>query len=141
VLLLRLFVVEPVEVASSSMAPTLRAGDHVLTESASLRLGAVRRGDLVTFAAAGSDELTLKRVAALGGDRVAIHDGRLVVNRRSVPEPYADHRRMDSIYFGPVDVPAGSVFVLGDNRDDSRDSRDFGPVPVRDLVGRVVLTW
>lgn len=141
VLALRLFVLEPMTVASGSMAPTVRAGDHVLTESVSLRAGAAERGDLVTFRRAGSGELILKRVSGVPGDTVAIRDGRLFVNGSRVDEPYVDHSRVDAAFFGPVQVPDGTVFVLGDNRANSSDSRDFGPVADADLVGRVVLHW
>lgn len=138
---LRLFVFEPVTVVSGSMRPTLHAGDHVLTESISLRAGSLDRGDLVTFERTESGELMLKRVSGLPGDTVAIRDGRLVVNGDRVDEPYLDLATVDSSYFGPVVVPAGSVFVLGDNRAWSLDSRDFGPVAESDLVGSVVLHW
>ena len=85
----------------------------------------------------GSGDLVLKRIVAVGGDVVGIEDGELVVNRRHPAEPYADPASIDSEYFGPVTVPAGAVFVLGDNRANSVDSRDFGVVPVTNLVGRV----
>ena len=83
--------------------------------------------------------LLLKRAVALGADEVSIEDGVLLVNGVPVDEPYVDLSRVDGNYFGPRVVPAGSVFVLGDNRADSVDSRDFGPVPLTALVGRVRL--
>lgn len=141
ILALRLFVFQPVGVVSSSMEPTLQAGDHLLTESVSLRTGSVARGDLVTFHREGSDELLLKRVGGLPGDTLAIRDGHLFVNQRRVVEPYVDHATVDSVYFGPVLVPHDTVFVLGDNRAVSEDSRDFGPVAEADLVGRVAISW
>ena len=73
---------------------------------------------------------------AVGGDTVAIEDGVLVVDGRRRAEPYADARAIDSVYFGPVRVPRGSLFVLGDNRANSADSRAFGAVPARDVIGR-----
>ena len=129
----RLAVAEPFSIPSQSMAPTLDAGDHVLVDKLS---GTAHRGDLVVFHAPRSGEIMLKRVVAVGGDRVGIEDGRLVVNGRRPAEPYADPDAIDSVYFGPVTVARGSVFVLGDNRADSRDSRQFGAVPARDLIGR-----
>jgi signal peptidase I len=130
----RLFVAEPVRVPTASMQPALNPGDHVLVA----KLAAPGRGDLVVFTAPGAANLLVKRVAAVGGDQVGIEDGRLVVNGRTVPEPYLRHRIPAGIYFGPVTVPAGAIFVLGDNRTDSVDSRTFGPVRRETIVGRVV---
>ena len=81
----------------------------------------------------------VKRVVALGGQRVEIRDGVLFVDRRPRRESYVDHDLVDGFFFGPAFVPAGAVFVLGDDRGDSEDSRDFGPVPADQVVGRVVL--
>jgi signal peptidase I len=82
--------------------------------------------------------LLVKRVVGVGGDRVGLEDGELVVNGATVAEPYVNHRLLDGVYFGPVTVPAGRLFVMGDNRTDSTDSRSFGPVGGDAVVGRVV---
>jgi signal peptidase I len=131
----RAFVAEPLRVASASMEPTLQAGESVLVDK--LDSSAPRRGEVVAFRAPDSDEILVKRVVGLGGDRVAIHDGRLVINGRHRVEPYADPKAIDSVFFGPVEVPEKAVFVLGDNRGDSVDSRDFGAVPEDAILGRV----
>jgi signal peptidase I len=129
------YVAEPLRVVSASMEPTLREGDSVLVNKAG---GAEpRRRELIAFRAPDSDDILVKRVVALPGDRVAIEDGRLVVNGRHRAEPYADPDAIDSVFFGPVEVPAGAVFVLGDNRGDSVDSRDFGAVREDAILGRV----
>jgi signal peptidase I len=96
----------------------------------------------VVFHAPRTGDVTLKRAVGLPGDTVAIEDGMLVVNGRRQSEPYADPDAIDSVYFGPARVPADAVFVLGDNRADSVDSRAFGAVPHSDLMGRVrVRLW
>jgi signal peptidase I len=77
-------------------------------------------------------------VVALAGDRVGLADGRLVVNGHRRPEAYVDLASVDGVYFGPEVVPAGSVFVMGDDRADSVDSRDFGPVALDRVLGRVL---
>ena len=138
VLLLGTFVVEPVAVPTGSMSPTLRAGDHVLVNKLAYRFGEPRRRDLVVLRSA-SGELLLKRVVGVGGDSVGVEDGVLHVNGRAVREPFVDRRLVDSVYFGPVRVPGGAVFVMGDRRSNSVDSRTFGPVPRDRVVGRVDL--
>jgi signal peptidase I len=132
---LRIFVAEPFKIPSDSMDPTLRPGDQALVEKVSR---APERGELVAFHQPRTGEVLLKRVVAVGGDRVGLEDGLLVVNGRTVREPYANTKSQDSVYFGPVRVPAGTVFVMGDNRGISEDSRDFGAVPRRDVIGRAV---
>jgi signal peptidase I len=134
---LRVFVVEPFKIPSESMAPTLKPGDQALVEKIAGR-EAPHRGDLVAFHEPKTGEVLLKRVVAVGGDTVGLEDGILVVNRHVVREPYANTKSQDSVYFGPVRVPRGSVFVMGDNRGVSEDSRDFGAVPTRDVIGRAV---
>jgi signal peptidase I len=142
VLALRMLVVEPLRIRTTSMSPTLVAGQHVLADKVSRKDGGWRRGDVVAFRRTPQDEMLVKRIVALGGDRVGIADGRLVVNGKTVSEPYADPDRIDSVYFGPVVVPARHVFVLGDNRAESRDSRSFGAVRTTALVAKVdAVVW
>jgi signal peptidase I len=130
-------VAEPFRIPSASMAPTIQTGDHVIVDKLAYRDALPTRGELAVFRAPGAGQVTLKRVIGVPGDRVVIEDGVLVVNGRRQREPYADPASIDSEYFGPVTVKAGTVFVLGDNRADSIDSRDFGAVPTDRLIGRV----
>jgi signal peptidase I len=139
VLALRVFVAEPIGVPSGSMLPTLRPGDSVIVNKLAYRTGEPRRRDLVVIHRPGSGELMLKRIVGLGGDRVGIEDGVLHVNGHAVRESFLDHRLVDSVYFGPVRVPAGDVFVMGDQRSNSVDSRTFGPVGRSRILGRVDL--
>lgn len=133
----RIFFVEPFKTDGVSMVPTLRSGDQVLVDKRAYRHALPRRRELVVFRAPDSGDVTLKRAIGLPGDTVAIEDGVLIVDGRRQVEPYADPDAIDSVYFGPVKVRPGTVFFLGDNRLDSRDSRDFGSVARRDLIGRV----
>jgi signal peptidase I len=134
---LRVWVAEPFAIPSESMAPTLRGGDSVLVDKLAYRTADPRVGDLAVFHAPGSGEITLKRIVAAAGDTVGIEDGVLYVNGKRRVEPYADPEAIDSVYFGPVEVPAGAVFALGDNRGDSADSRRFGAISTAELIGRV----
>jgi signal peptidase I len=136
-LVLRAFVAEPFSIPSDSMSPTLTRGDHVLVDKLAYRGGGEpRAGELVVFHAPGTGDIMLKRVVAVGGQTVGIEDGLLVVDGRKPREPYADADAIDSVFFGPVRVPEGSVFVLGDNRLDSKDSRSLGAVPADEVIGR-----
>jgi len=137
---LRVWVAEPLVVRTSSMSPTLEPGERVLTWKAGAGDATWHRGDVVSLRHDG--QVWLKRVVAVGGDTVGLRDGRLVVDGHVVHEPWSDPELIDSVYFGPVRVPAGSVFVMGDNRGNSEDSRSFGAVPESELTGRVVaVVW
>lgn len=135
VALLRGFVLDTVVVDSGSMSPTLCGGDRLLVA----RLGDhTQVGDVVVFDDPRTSERTVKRVVATGGRQVEIRDGVLRVDGRVRHEEYVDLRTVDGTFFGPVRVPQGDVFVLGDNREVSIDSRDFGPLPKDVPAGEVV---
>jgi signal peptidase I len=137
VLLLRTLVLGTVSVSSDSMAPTLCAGDWLLVSK--LRVGAgVSAGDLVVFRAPGEDEQSVKRVVAVGGQTVEIRDAVLFVDGRRRSEAYVDTATMDGTFFGPVAVGEDSVFVMGDHREFSIDSRDYGAVPRDRIEAQVV---
>ena len=139
-LLVRSFVAEPVRVRSDSMSPTLPPGAVLLIDKLTFAAREPRRGDIVVAVDPRSGASIVKRVVAVGGDSVGIEDGLLVVNGATVVEKYIDNENMDGFYFGPDVVPPGHVFLLGDNRDTSEDSRAFGPVAVDDIDGRVLAT-
>jgi len=134
------------QIPSDSMSPTLLRDEFVLIRM--WRLGPpppLERGDMVLFQAPDDPKtLRFSRVVGLPGDRVEIVDKRLRLNGREVAEPYAVHKDPQLHGSGdgpialrdnlaPVEVPKGHFFVMGDNRDQSYDSRFFGPVP-RDLL-------
>jgi signal peptidase I len=155
--LIRIFVAAPYYIPSASMEPTLHGcshcdDDHVLVDKLSYRVHAVHRGDVVVFdrpsSWAISEKHLIKRVIALPGDTLSVRQGALYVNGARLVEPYLksgcgpiqtlDSRSAAAVRtLGPV--PAGEVFVMGDNRCDSADSRMFGPVPISDIVGRAFL--
>jgi signal peptidase I len=133
----RIFVAEPFRIPSASMEPTLDPGDQALVDKLSGHQP--KRGQLVAFhSPRNGGEILLKRVVAVGGDTVGLEDGVLVVDGRQVREPFVNHKAIDSVYFGPVKVRPGTVFVMGDNRANSEDSRDFGAVRTTSIIGRAV---
>ncbi|MFE2097262.1 signal peptidase I [Streptomyces sp. PTD9-10] len=147
-LLLNAFVVQPFQIPSGSMEQGLRIGDRVLVNKLAYRFGAgPHRGDVVVFDGTGyfGDADYVKRVVGVGGDHVVCCDkeGRLEVNGRPVDETAFLYPgdTPSSVPFDVV-VPAGRLFVLGDHRSDSSDSRDHlgspggGMIPVGDVIGR-----
>jgi signal peptidase I len=139
-LLVRSFAIEPVRVRSDSMTPTLPAGAVLLIDKASFVVREPRRGELVVTTDPRSGESIVKRIVAIGGDSIGIDDGVLMLNGARVDEDYIDNDDMAGFYFGPDLVPPDHVFLLGDNRANSVDSRTFGPIEVDDVDGRVLTT-
>jgi len=123
-----------VRVDAGSMSPTLKQGQLVLVDRTDDDVG---RRDVVVAESPVDGSLLVKRAVALDGDTVGIEDGVLVVNGEQVCEPGIDPALIDGMYFGPVTVPDDSVFLLGDHRDGSIDSREFGAVPLASVVGQV----
>jgi signal peptidase I len=137
VVVLRTQVLDTVTVTSDSMSPTVCTGDTVLLQRLDGEAG-VRVDDIVTFPHPQDGGRVIKRVVALAGQSVAIADALLLVDGAVVPEPYVDHSTIDGVYFGPVTVPDGAVFVLGDRRENSIDSRAYGSIPTSALDGRML---
>ncbi len=135
---IRTFVVEPFLIPSASMEDTLRIGDGVLVNRFVYRFEAPRPGDIVVFASSSDSSTDLiKRVVAVGGQTVDVRDGVVYVDGRRMVEPYVNRRYPDHFDSdAPVKVPPGTVFVMGDNRANSADSRYIGPQPVSAIVGR-----
>ncbi len=126
-----------VGITSDSMAPTLMAGDKVIVDKMAYLKSPPKRGDIVVFEdPRGGGELLTKRVIGLPGEWVLILKGTVFINGRPLSEPYVKHniRERPQAWF----VPKGYVFVLGDNRACSEDSRDFGPIEIRRIRGKVV---
>ena len=141
VLLVRGVFAEPREVASESMEPTLHPGSVVLVDKIGPRLRGIHRDDVVVFASPQDGRESVKRVVAVAGQHVAIRDADLYVDDVKVVEPQVDHSRIDGLWFGPVTVPERAVFVLGDARAGSVDSRVYGSVPLGAIHGRVAMAW
>ncbi|WP_307794335.1 signal peptidase I [Arthrobacter cavernae] len=137
---IRIFILQPERVASDSMQPTLAPGDVIVLNKLGPALGGIHTGDLVTLDSPASGESIVKRVVATGGQSVEIYGGELVVDGNVVHESYVDMHNMGGIFFGPVAVPEGQVFLMGDNRLASIDSRDFGAVDAGSVEGSVLLT-
>lgn len=140
-LLIQQFVVKPFYIPSPSMRPTLMEGDRVLVSRFIYRFQEPERGDIVVFHPPRNEEQDyIKRVVGLAGDRVAVKDGRLYVNGEAQVEPYLQEQQIKNDY-AEITVPPDSIFVMGDNRNNSGDSRFFGPVAVDEIVGESFLIY
>jgi signal peptidase I len=161
-LLIRTFVVQAFKIPSGSMEPTLQIGDHILVNKflyglqipfTSIRLfplGQPQRGDVVVFIyPVDPSKDFIKRVIGVEGDTVRLVNKKLYVNGGEVPDPHAVYKEDSSFLsdlqkrenFGPVTVPKGQLFVLGDNRDRSLDSRFWGFVPAKDVRGKAFIIY
>jgi signal peptidase I len=136
-LLVAAFFMRLPEVSGRSMEPLIQSGEYVLINTFAFRFGRPRRGEIVAFRHEGdAREVFIKRVIGLPGDRIRIDRGRVYVDGTKQDEPYvqdSDDRSLPGIL-----VPPASVYVLGDNRANSEDSRAFGPVSDDRLIGRAV---
>ena len=163
----RPFVVEAFYIPSESMVPTLRVGDRVLVNKFIYRFAEPERGDIVVFKSVEGGSLPpeenpieriigffrddgareppredlIKRVVGVPGDEISVRNGRLIVNGEPQREPYVNRRYPDRSFSAPITVPKGHVFMMGDNRTNSQDSRVFGPVPERNIEGEAFLRF
>lgn len=121
------------------MQPNLYVGDRLMTEKISYHLHPPRRGDVVIIERPAGEVSLVKRVVAVEGEVVEVRDGHTFVNGQPIDEPWVAH--FGGQDYGPALVPPGHLFVVGDNRAVSRDSRAIGPVPVDSIRGRVWLVY
>jgi len=129
-LIFRVFLFEGIYIATDSMAPTLPTDRHIFISKFHYKFNTPKRGDIIVFPDPEKPQRDLvKRVIAIGGDVIGIYKKQVLLNGAPLDEPYKNHLRPDEDLDGdtidPVRIPKDHVFVLGDNRDYSRDSRDW----------------
>lgn len=134
------FVVQAFYIPSGSMIPTLMPGDRVLVNKFIYRFTEPKRGDIMVFRfPLDPKRHFIKRVIAVGNETVELKKGRLYVNGKLVEQPY-----LPELYdndFGPYTVPAEEFFCLGDNRNNSEDSRYWGCVPRKNVIGKAFVRY
>jgi signal peptidase I len=141
-LFLRGFVIEPRYVPTPSMVPTIMVDDRLYVEKLTPRFGTLRRGMIVTFLApeqTGREDHLVKRLIGMGGDVVAITDGQLFLNGKAVDEPYLNEPMRSD--FPEFTVPEGKLFLLGDNRNYSQDSRSWGCIDEECVKGQALFIY
>lgn len=142
---IRTFVAQGVYVSSGSMLPTLEVNDRLMVDKLSYHWSNPDRGDIVVFSP--TEELKrrnlkdtfIKRVIGLPGEKVEIKEGRVYISDRLLQEKYIDEKLV--YQWGPVTVPSNSYLVMGDNRDNSYDSRYWGFVPRDNIIGKAVVRY
>ena len=142
------FVAQPYRVEQQSMERTLEPDQYVLVDKLTPRFDEYKRGDIIIFdppATWATDRRTpfIKRIIGLPGDHVAIRDARVYVNDVALEEPYVYDGQPTVVTGSDSEwiVPPAELFVLGDHREDSADSRVFGPVPREHVIGRAWLRY
>jgi len=161
-LFIRTFVVQAFKIPSSSMEPTLQVGDHLLVNKFiyGIKIPSIgtkyfqfkkpQRGDIIVFIyPKDRSKDFIKRVIGTEGEKIQIVRNKIYVNNQLIEDPWGhfDERALSTKYlqpmeiFGPVTVPANSVFVLGDNRDNSQDSRFWGFVNVNEVKGKALIIY
>jgi signal peptidase I len=159
---IRTFIVQAFKIPSGSMKPTLEIGDHILVNKLSygvkvpylrktlIPTGEPKRGDIAVFIyPVDPSKDFIKRVIAVGGDVVEIKNKKVFVNDTLLVDTYVVHNE-EVIFpksiqsrdnFGPVKIPEGTIFVMGDNRDQSYDSRFWGFVRLEDVIGKAFIIY
>jgi signal peptidase I len=138
--LINLFLAQATRVYGSSMEPNLHTDQRLVVEKVSYRLHSPRRGDVVVIRMPErGPELLIKRVIALPGETLEIRGGVVSINGQPIEEEYLVNKTTGT--YGPTTVPGGHVFVMGDNRGASNDSRMFGPVTLERVVGRAWVSY
>lgn len=138
--LIMVSVAQAFQVEQYSMEPTLLPRDRVLVDKFLYRLRQPHRGDVVVLKYPLNPQRNyIKRIVALPNDTVEVREGILYVNGQPTREPYINGHSVGN--FGPATVPPDSVFVMGDNRNNSEDSRAFGPLAKDLIVGQATLIY
>ncbi|PIY71795.1 signal peptidase I [Candidatus Roizmanbacteria bacterium CG_4_10_14_0_8_um_filter_33_9] len=138
-----LFVMQPNQVKGASMDPTFNTGNYIFTSKVTYKLRSVHRGDVVVFKSPKNPDIEyIKRIIALPKDTIEVRDSEVYINNIKLTEPYIAAKT--NVWEGgftkngePFTIPDGEIFVMGDNRPRSSDSREFGPVPISSIIGQV----
>jgi len=153
VFILRGFLFEPFQIPSGSMIPTLEVGDFIVVSKFSygvrlpvigtkvIPVGAPERGDVAVFVPPHVDKYFIKRVIGIPGDRIKIENNQVWVNDEVYSQKLISNIDTGNPYGIKIQFPEGEYFMMGDNRDNSEDSRAWGTVPEQNLVGQAKVKW
>lgn len=142
-----LFILTPNQVKGASMEYSFQSGDYILTSKITYKFRSPQRGDVIVFKSPKNPDIDyIKRIIGLSKDKVVVKNGEVFVNDLPLNETYpaAKTNLWEGGYMKesiPVYVPEGQMFVMGDNRPRSSDSREFGPVPLESIIGQVFFRY
>jgi len=140
-LIIHTFVMQNFRIPSASMEPTLQIQDYIFASKLNYRFQEPKRGDIVVFKyPLDTKRYFVKRLIAVGGETVAFRNSQLLINGQPVSENYLP-RGLRIPDYGPVEVTAGNYFMMGDNRNNSSDSREWGFVPRNLIVGKEIFIY
>jgi len=139
--IIRVFLFQPFYIPSGSMEPTLTKGDRIIVSKINYRLSSPQRGDVIVFKyPVNPDKDFIKRVIGLPGETLEIRDNKLYINGEFVEQPFLPPY-LTYGDFGPVTIPEGRYFMMGDNRNNSEDSRFWGTLPSENIIGKTLLIY
>jgi signal peptidase I len=140
--LIRVFIFEPFIVPTPSMEPTLKVGDKVIINKLAYKTGRIKRGDIVAFHSPIEEKDLVKRAVAVGGDEIMLtSEGEIYINGEKVIESYVPMDQALSYINQTVVLSDDEVFVMGDNRNNSFDSRYFGTISEEDVFGEFLIIY
>jgi signal peptidase I len=139
---IRFFLFEPFMIPTGSMEPTLQPDDRIIVNKFTYRFHEPQRGDIIVFKYPLDPKVIyIKRLIAFAGETVEIKNGEMLINGKRIPEQYLP-QGIKAYDYGPQTVPEHSFFVLGDNRNNSQDSRYWGALPDKNVLGKaIILFW
>ena len=142
-----LFIMQPNQVKGASMEPTFQSGDYIFTSKITYKFRPIKRGDVVVFKSPKNPDIDyIKRIIALPGDTLLVDNGIVYVNNNQVNENYISEQT--NLWNGgyikegvSMTIPEEDIFVMGDNRPRSSDSREFGPISIDTIIGNVIYRY
>jgi len=138
-----LFIMQPNQVKGASMEPTFQSGEYIFTSKITYKFRPMQKGDVVIFKSPKNPDIEyIKRVMGLPGDKVLVQNSEVYINGQQISENYISAKT--NLWEGgflkegvTVTIPDGFIFVMGDNRPRSSDSREFGPIDINSIIGQV----
>lgn len=146
-LVVYLFIAQPNEVKGASMEPNLKTGDRLITYKIAYKFDPIQRGDIIVIHSPRDfNTQYIKRIIGLPGDTLLMTEGKVYINNKKLDEPYlhVETHTWEGWNFQegvPFTIPQEYIFVMGDNRPNSSDSREFGPIPTIAIVGKAIYRY